>query len=136
MWNRPPRSLLIVGLMATGLLLGANAPRPGNPDAVRQHAHAMVAMAKDLVTFSDERQWERVMKHAERFLAEGQAAIEAAPFPGNRHARDTVEHLSEAMNQVRSAAEHARQGRDDVASTQMRKALRHARRGLSHALAL
>lgn len=126
-----------VGLGCWILLAGAGeGPGPGNPDSVRRHAAAMVKAGGEMVKQSAEGRLAGVIEQARALIANGKAAIDAVPFPGNQHARDTAEHVSEAISRAESAITHAEQGHQDVVETHAEKALAHARRALSHARAL
>ncbi|MEO5657169.1 MAG: hypothetical protein ABIO65_04085 [Nitrospiria bacterium] len=130
-------ALFGIGLGCWIFLAGAGeGPGPGNPDAVRRHAEAMVKAGGEMVKQSAEGQLAGVIEQAHHLIANGKAAIDAVPFPGNQHARDTAEHVSEAMSQAESAITHAEQGHQDVVKTHAGKAMAQARRALSHARAL
>lgn len=122
------------GVGSTGSL--ADRATRGNPADARAHAERMVKAARSMVDHGKEGRLLALADEALQVIAHGKGAMDAVPFPGNRHARDAMAELTEAVDQAANARSHAEQGHQDVATSHAKKSLSHARRGLSHARAL
>ena len=125
----------VVGAITVWLAVAAPVGAAGSDEMGRAIGEMMTA-AQAMVDSGERRDSKRLVSEAGRVMEAGERVLAALPRPGNRHARDSAEHVRGAMDHARLVVEAAHRGQDNDALTHARRALRQVRQGAGHAEAL